>query len=377
MIRIKDVLNLDTFKSFKLVCGENGIENIISKIGILDYENENEVRKNFYKNEFVLTNFLMGKEDKEIIKEIIRALIDIGSSGLAIKPIYIKSLPKEIINYCNDKNFPIFFYCDSFFEDILNDFNKEKIRIEAKNNLYLNVKKLLDDSLKKDYVIDLARSINKYFYDNFLILAIKPKDGKVKDISIPHQWDVSRSCKLVNFNDIYFFVYSFKEIKNDDKIYSYAFRTIKLLGLNEDDNYIASSLIYNNLKNINIAFLEALNALKISKNDKCLIYYKDLGEEKFLLPLLNNIWIEKYYNNIINPILEYEYKNNSNLINTALIYYLNNKDFKKTAKLLYQHENTIRYRIKKIEEILISNNINVKNIDMSIVFKIYKLKNMN
>lgn len=377
MINIKEALNLKTFKSFKLICGKEGLHNQISKIGILDYENEEEVRKNFYKDEFVLTNFLMGKEDKEVIKDIIKALIDINASGLAIKPIYIKSLPKEIIDYCNKNNFPIFFYEDAFFEDILNDFSEAKIRLEAKNNLFLNIKKLLDDSLKEDYVIEIVKNINKYFYDNFLILAVKPKDKCIRDLTIPIKWDISRSCKLIEFKDMYFFIYSYKDIKEDKKIYNYALRTIKLLGLNDKDNYIAFSLVHKDLESMNIALLEALNTLKICNDNNNILYFKDLGEEKFLLPLLENIWVEKYYYNIIEPLLEYDKKNNLTLIKTALIYYLNNRDFKKTAKLLYQHENTIRYRIKKIEEILNINDIDTRNIDMSIIFKIYKLKNLS
>ncbi|WXR62262.1 PucR family transcriptional regulator ligand-binding domain-containing protein [Peptostreptococcaceae bacterium AGR-M142] len=376
MIKIKDLLKLRTFESFKLLCGNKGIINNVSKIGILDYEVGDEVRKNFYEGEFVLTNFLMGKENKEIIKEIIIALIDIKASGLAIKPIYIKALSKDILDYANKNNFPIFFYYDSFFEDILNDFSKARETKEIENNLALNIKKLMNDNLSSDFILETVLNINKNLYSNYLIASIKPKDEKYKVIDIPKEWDISRVCSLIYFKDIYFFIYSFKEYKGLNKSYRDILLTLDLIGVKKESHYIAISCEYFNLNKLNIALLESINALKLCDEKNDIILFKNLGPEKFLLPLLDNIWINKYYEDIINIIIEYDSKNNSNLVKTGAVYYLNNRDFKKSAELLYQHENTIRYRIKKINELLFLNHINIDNIDLSLIFNIYKLKNI-
>lgn len=376
MIKIKDLLKLKTFKSFKLLCGSKGIIKNVSKIGILDYETGEEVRKNFYEGEFVLTNFLMGKENKKIIKEIIVALIDINASGLAIKPIYIKSLSADILEYANKNNFPIFFYYDSFFEDILNDFSKAREKKEIENNLVLNIKKLMNDNLSSDFVLETVLNINMNLYSNYLIASIKPKDEKYKVIDIPKEWDISRVCSLIYFKDIYFFIYSFKEYKGLNKSYRDILLTLDLIGVKKESHYIAISCEYFNLNKLNIALLESINALKLCDEKNDIILFKNLGSEKFLLPLLDNIWINKYYEDIINIIIEYDSKNNSNLVKTGAIYYLNNRDFKKSAELLYQHENTIRYRIKKINELLFLNHINIDNIDLSLIFNIYKLKNI-
>ncbi len=64
------------------------------------------------------------------------------------------------------------------------------------------------------------------------------------------------------------------------------------------------------------------------------------------------MWVQAYYDKVIDPILAYDEKNGSDLLLTAQIYVENGCDVKKTAQALYQHGNTIRYRLDRIKTLL-------------------------
>lgn len=78
--------------------------------------------------------------------------------------------------------------------------------------------------------------------------------------------------------------------------------------------------------------------------------YERLGIYK----LLFEIGPEKlslYYQEIIEPLHEYDRKSNTELVDTLFAYFEENCNAAQTAKRLFVHRNTLDYRLKKIEEI--------------------------
>ena len=101
------------------------------------------------------------------------------------------------------------------------------------------------------------------------------------------------------------------------------------------------------------AILESRYALEYSSlKEISLSSFGDLGIYQILLPNVNNPWFYSYYESMIQRILRYDEKNDTDLLYTAQIYVQCDTNIQKTAEKLYQHVNTVRYRIKKIKEIL-------------------------
>ena len=53
----------------------------------------------------------------------------------------------------------------------------------------------------------------------------------------------------------------------------------------------------------------------------------------------------------IDPIERYDKQNDSQLLNTLTTYLANNENLSQTAKDLYAHRHTIRYRLQKVAEL--------------------------
>ena len=55
---------------------------------------------------------------------------------------------------------------------------------------------------------------------------------------------------------------------------------------------------------------------------------------------------------VLSAIREYDAQNHTNLEQTALVYVKENMEIAAAAKVLFQHPNTVRYRLSKIQRIM-------------------------
>jgi purine catabolism regulator len=84
--------------------------------------------------------------------------------------------------------------------------------------------------------------------------------------------------------------------------------------------------------------------------------------------------LERFVEDLLQPVFAYDRAKNGELINTLQTYYEVNRNLKLTSKRLLTHYNTILYRIKKIEELTGVNLSNPESaLNMEIAVHILKL----
>lgn len=119
---------------------------------------------------------------------------------------------------------------------------------------------------------------------------------------------------------------------------------------------MAGSAVKDHLEDCHIGLQEAvrtydmIESMKIHKED--IMLYEDLGIYSLLYDLNEADVFRTFYNSVFHSIWKYDKENDGNLFKTLECYFKNNCDKEKTAEELFIHENTIRYRIKQIEEIM-------------------------
>ena len=86
--------------------------------------------------------------------------------------------------------------------------------------------------------------------------------------------------------------------------------------------------------------------------DPNIMYYDNCGFYKYIFAYNTNESFKILYNKIINIITEYDNQYSYSLLDTLIAYVNNNGEINITAKTLFQHPNTVRYRIKKVKELL-------------------------
>lgn len=80
---------------------------------------------------------------------------------------------------------------------------------------------------------------------------------------------------------------------------------------------------------------------------------------------------------VVDPIKSYDKENHSELYITLESFIFYDGNYKKVAEDLFQHENTIRYRIKKIKALLSMEKSNIRFIECtSIAVRVLGLTNL-
>ncbi|WP_258359075.1 PucR family transcriptional regulator [Moorella sulfitireducens] len=83
----------------------------------------------------------------------------------------------------------------------------------------------------------------------------------------------------------------------------------------------------------NLTFFDELGVLRLIFN---------LGEQE----------LEDYYEENLGPLEKYDKEHNTNLLETLAVYLYASGDYNQAAMNMFVHVNTLRYRLKKVEEIL-------------------------
>ncbi|WP_071395016.1 helix-turn-helix domain-containing protein [Bacillus tuaregi] len=104
------------------------------------------------------------------------------------------------------------------------------------------------------------------------------------------------------------------------------------------------------------SFVEATKCITFLKNyefDQRVLSYTDLGVQRFILQNSQEELID-FIMEVLGPLIEYEKSRKGELLSTLVAYLEQNKNIKKTADFLHIHTNTLNYRLKRMEEILVT-----------------------
>lgn len=80
--------------------------------------------------------------------------------------------------------------------------------------------------------------------------------------------------------------------------------------------------------------------------------FGELGCLCFLSELSGSTAMRDFYRDNVQPLLDYDRANGSELEKTLEYYFINGKNLRKTAEALFVHKNSVIYRIRKIESLL-------------------------
>lgn len=374
-VLISEALKLSTLSHFKLLSGGNGLNKKIDKVGILDYEIIEDNQNQFVPGDFVLSCFTVARNDEQLMIKSIKKLIGNGVSGLAIKNIYYTSIPDEIVELSNRANFPIFLFDNRvYFEDIITEI-MDSIKLKGNEEIIESKLKILETTKLKPFSVkELAYELNPFFKDKFQVFYCKEKSYRTNDNIIKLINRNHRNLVNMKYHSIFKYgqgILIIMTYGDSETIKKNSF-TLQDFGISTSF-YVGISSVYSSLGSFNAAIKESIYSVYagiLTKKD--IIDYKDIGIYKFLLPLADDEWSVNYYKEIIEKLNLHDIKHNSNLLITAITYIEENGNINNTAKRLFQHGNTVRYRIDKIAA-LINNTTSDFYEELSITIKLHKI----
>lgn len=275
-------------------------------------------------------------------------------------------------------NFPIVTidYTTSY-GDIMNDIMSLILEKQRAIILEMKIASLLTNNLSSNDIRSTLNYINYYFLK--FTTAIYCTSNKLDynfDNNLINLLSKSKFTSCINFKNGLLILITYNDI-NRCKVNKTIEFYIDLLKDNVPDYIIGVSDNYIPMTSCKNAINQALLSCKsYSLNNNSIIHYSSLGIYSLMINFKDFDEFRELYSSIIDPIKKYDSENNSDLLQTLISFVNNDGDFKKVSKELFQHENTVRYRILKIRSLL---NLEKSHIEffekISIGIKLHKIYN--
>lgn len=381
-IAVKDILKLDCLKDMNLVGGKSGLEKYVEWIYVAEcFEDPLEGVKWLHGGEMVFITGVGIKGDMDVLLELIKGINEKNCSGLIVNiGPYIKSIPEEVIKLADELEFPLFTLpWEVKLVEISREISNAIVlsRIEENSlthflsNILFGEGELEGDAVKKAAyfgynlegeccicVIDIdgfERYLKlKNFYDEGSISKLKVRFRKIVQDILEHN---ALKVPIIDKDDA---VIIFSRSEENCMIrLDRALKEIKETVKKLMDGLSVSVGIGNSYKDfkmmkqsLNEAEL-AIYSAKCRGLDDTITKYNEIGIYGLLFSIKNKSILENYYSNIIGPIAEIDSANKDvSSIKILETYFNHNCNITLTAEKLFLHRNTLKYRIKKIEELL-------------------------
>ena len=359
MFLCKDLLSLPTLSKAKLVAGENGLSNGIR----WSYKAESMDFANWIHGQelLIVSSPVIQSKDfdlYQLVKEAIRH--ELSGILLLVGEEYIKSVSKKVIKISDENKIPIICLPGAIpLVDILEELGHA---IAYKDKAMENYEDLLADIIFGTRIDTRALSIKakllgyntdkpqRIFMAHFTIPDEIRQQGIMdkiqailEEIFKENESQVIISC--FNYNLIGLTGETSKEKLQE--IFDSFCKRIKQFE-KEICCKIGVGSSCPDCKNLRESFEQASKCIEMASPVK---WYEELGFMKLLMSMEDHKLLEEYLKQTLGKILEYDLKNKTQFIKTLEAYFYCNENMKDTAKYIFSHPNTIKYRLQRIEEI--------------------------
>jgi len=378
-ISVKDILKLDSLRKIDLVGGEAGLEKCIEWIYVAEcFENPLEGIKWLQGGEIIFITGVGIKGNMNILIDLINGISEKNGSGLIVNiGPYIESISEEVVKIANELEIPLFTLpwevkLVEVSREISNAIVLSRIEENSLTHFLSNILfgdgELDGDAIEKAAyfgynlageccicVIDIdgfERFLKlKNLHDEVSISKIKITFRKiVQDILEKHALKVP----IIDKDDAVIFFNRAEEncMSRLDK----ALKEIKEVIKKRMDGLSVSVGIgtsYKDLKMMKQSLNEAelaIDSAKCQGLDDTITKYKDIGIYGLLFSVKNKNVLENYFLDTLGSISNNDKENN--LLQILEMYLNENCNITITAEKLFLHRNTLKYKIKKIEELL-------------------------
>lgn len=371
-ISLKDIFQ-DTKKTFKLelLAGKEGLGNTISWVHLIEDVSTTDFIRG---NELIITTGL-GMNHEYWLDKFIEDLVHQHAVGLVVNVgMYIKTIPKHTLDYCNQHNFPLFIMpWEVHLVDIMQTYCNRIMGSEqtemSESTLLLNA--ILSPENKDAYESSL-KQLGYELNGSFCTLVIHPdkellgkdRDIVLKSISIATRNIMNRYAvqfHILNYNqELYLILHN----TSKERLVTY---TKKLSSAFKKDysTYqlkIGVGPIICGIENLNKSFHRCKAVFAINKIPmKEILFYDDIGVNKVLLAVDDPLVLRELYEETLGILEHYDKTHNSDYLETLRLYLEYNCSVQGVADHTFTHRNTVNYRIRKMKEMLHTNFDNMED----------------
>lgn len=168
--------------------------------------------------------------------------------------------------------------------------------------------------------------------------------------------DMGRSYMILNKSDRLFLMVMLKEgegVTIVRKYVKYIYDVLKSK-MKKYQTQIGVGRIYKGLNQVHKSLLDASKALEAAMYyiGEDVVLFEEMGIYKILSNSAVKSELEIFYKDVLEPLVLYDRRKDTELVKTLEEYFECNGNLKKMSEQLYTHYNTVLYRLTRIQEIM-------------------------
>lgn len=358
MIHIKELFRLQKIHRLRLIAGQNGLERTVTEAVLFEYDPSRVQLPDFYRGDLVVTTLAYARGDAKLVAHSLQALMNQGIAGLMVKTAYFSELPQAVITLANRLGTPVFLFDDTYIEEVIlqvTDLIRGKRHFAGFEQ---DVDALMRGDLTEEQTRERARRIDPLGQSSYRIYAVSPKermitlDDKLYAL-METDADAAHRCTFVEWRRMMLALCREEDGLSAQEALTRFGDLLTRAGVDRQSVVIGQSDLREARAQMGASLCEAVYAARAAKLcGKAELAAHELGLYAYLFPMSENPFVCDRCRRVLSAIREYDAQNHTNLEQTALVYVKENMEIAAAAKVLFQHPNTVRYRLSKIQRII-------------------------
>lgn len=358
MIHIKELFRLQNIHRLRLIAGQDGLERTVTEAVLFEYDPSRVQLPDFYRGDLVVTTLAYARGDAKLVAHSLQALMNQGIAGLMVKTAYFSELPQAVITLANRLGTPVFLFDDTYIEEVIlqvTDLIRGKRHFAGFEQ---DVDALMRGDLTEEQTRERARRIDPLGQSSYRIYAVSPKermitlDDKLYAL-METDADAAHRCMFIEWRRMMLALCREEDGLSAQEALMRFGDLLTRAGVDRQSVVIGQSDLREARAQIGASLCEAVYAARAAKLcGKAELAAHELGLYAYLFPMSENPFVCDRCRRVLSAIREYDAQNHTNLEQTALVYVKENMEIAAAAKVLFQHPNTVRYRLSKIQRII-------------------------
>ena len=351
MIYIKELFRLQNIHRLRLIAGQDGLERTVTEAVLFEYDPSSVQLPDFYRGDLVVTTLAYARGDAKLVGHSLQALMNQGIAGLMVKTAYFSELPQAVITLANRLGTPVFLFDDTYIEEVIlqvTDLIRGKRHFAGFEQ---DVDALMRGDLTEEQTRERARRIDPVGHGRYRLYAVNPKERVVSlddrlYALLETDADATRRCTFIEWRRMMLALCREEDGLTAEEARARFGDMLTRAGIDAQAVVIGQSDLREARAQLGTSMCEAVYAARAVK----LCGKAALGAHE--LGMSENPFVCDRCRRVLSAIREYDAQNHTNLEQTALVYVKENMEIAAAAKALFQHPNTVRYRLSKIQRIM-------------------------
>lgn len=359
MIRVREFLQLEPFSEFELISGGEGLDHPVTSFAVLDYEVDSGDYSAFVNGEFVISSLLLVKELVDRAETAVNRLFERGIAALALRVFDDTGVPQEIKKLSEDAGIPLFVFRQAYINDIFiaaNNYARTRERSEF-------VSRKLDELLGRpsggSTPATIVRGLDPFLLPNCTAaFCVSPAGGtgSAATLRLMERYSTSGPSYrrvFMHYADGVLLFVSADRPEAARITESFAEQSFRDIGFDPAACRTGIGSLAAGYEEYAMTVCEAMRAARIGRVlNTPVLRFEDAGSYCYILAVAEDRSARRLCLRAAAVIENYDKANSTELLGTLAEYVRRRGDVRSAAQALFQHPNTIRYRLKKAASLL-------------------------